>query len=294
MKFILTADLHLRDDCPRNRKDDYWQAQWKKIAWLKKKLIEYDAPILDAGDLFHKAKPSLWLINNCIDKLPTVILMKTIPGNHDLPYHNHDLLEKSGLETLNKSNSIEILKEGYTDYAECGVYAQWYESKIKINNVKLNEKNILIHHGMIWNKKKPFPGCEGFEAEDFINENPGFDLILTGHNHQSFTAFHNDTWLVNPGSMMRMSIDQRDFKPRIFIYDTETKKIDFEYFPIEADVWKEGIDEAKEKNKKIEKFVESLYNNYESGVSFEKNLELFFEKNKTSDEIKNLVWEVVK
>ena len=282
MKFILTADLHLRDDCPVNRKDNYWEAQWKKIRWLKEKKEEHDAIILDGGDLFNRAKPSSYLINNCIKKLPKII---TIPGNHDLPYHNINLLEKSGLETLNLSETINIIDEGVTTVfnSNCRLYAKWYGTKEKMGIFDESKINILIYHGMIWNKKKPFPNCEGFEAEDFINKNPGFDLILTGHNHQSFSTYHGNTWLVNPGSMMRSSIDQRDFKPRIFIYDTETKKLDFEYYPIEADVWKEGLEQVKENDKKIKKFVESLYNNYESGVSFEKN--------DTTDEIKKLIWE---
>ena len=50
---ILTADIHLRDDIPICRTDDYWRSMWQKVKFISKLQKQYQVPVLDAGDLFQ-------------------------------------------------------------------------------------------------------------------------------------------------------------------------------------------------------------------------------------------------
>ncbi len=119
-KFILMSDLHLRDTPPENRKDDYYLAMHDKLDCIRSLAIEYNAEILDGGDLFHKWKASPWLLGWAIEHLPDHIT--TVPGNHDLPGHNMANLEKSGLHVLHASGKIEILCTPIPKFVEPNVY----------------------------------------------------------------------------------------------------------------------------------------------------------------------------
>ena len=80
---ILTGDIHLRDDQPVCRTDEYFAAQHRKIKWLRELQEKHDCPVFDAGDLFSRSKPSHFLLQWAIQELPE--RFHTIPGNHDLP-----------------------------------------------------------------------------------------------------------------------------------------------------------------------------------------------------------------
>ena len=74
---ILTADWHLRDDVPVCRTDDYWAAQWTKIEFIVDLANEYDCPIYNAGDIFHKWKASPYLLYHTIyqiNKMQTILV----------------------------------------------------------------------------------------------------------------------------------------------------------------------------------------------------------------------------
>ncbi|MCK5344265.1 MAG: metallophosphoesterase, partial [Candidatus Heimdallarchaeota archaeon] len=64
MKYILTADWHIRDTTPRCRTDNYWMKQWNKINQVLQIAQEEDAVVLIAGDVFDKPRVS----NQTIEK----------------------------------------------------------------------------------------------------------------------------------------------------------------------------------------------------------------------------------
>ena len=107
---ILTSDWHLREDTPICRTDDYWNAQWKKVNFISKLQEKYDCPVIHAGDLFDKWKPSPWLLSTTISILPKKFY--TIFGQHDLPQHSLDLEHKSGINTLRQAKSLTVI-DGY-------------------------------------------------------------------------------------------------------------------------------------------------------------------------------------
>lgn len=63
------------------------------------------------------------------------------------------------------------------------------------------------------------------------------------------------------------------------------------FLPTEQDVLDlSELEAAKDKDERISAFVERLDKEWEAGLSFEKNLEKFFQSNMTEPEIKELVW----
>jgi hypothetical protein len=119
----------------------------------------------------------------------------------------------------------------------------------------------------------------------------GYDLIVTGDNHLPFVVKEGNQLLVNPGSMMRMTASQIDHKPRVYLWFADDNTVKPVYLPIKQGVIsREHIDRQKDKDKKIEAFVEHLKDNYEVGLSFEKNLEKYFRQNRTRKPVEQLVW----
>ena len=108
---ILAGDMHLREDVPICRLDDYWSAQIEKLGAIRELQIRHQCPIIHSGDLFNHWKPSPHLLTTAIEYLPE--WLETVYGNHDLPQHNLDLTYKCGIRTLEAADKIEVLLEAH-------------------------------------------------------------------------------------------------------------------------------------------------------------------------------------
>lgn len=297
---ILTADIEFRMYPPICRTDDYWAAFKRKIDWLNKLQQKHECPVFDAGDLFdkkYKVNPSHELLGYAMQNLPRPFY--TVPGNHDLPGKSLDnysnsamaVLEDAGVLTFVKSEIIKNLTIrgfpwGYEIKNHVGV--KEYLGKLHSDGVKA----VAIVHAMVYKEFEPWPGCEGHSAQEVMDLLPGFDLIVTGHNHQTFTHEDNGRMLVNPGSLMRNDADQIDHKPCVFLWYADTNSIKPVYAPIEQGVIsRQHIDDKNARESRMDAFVEKLGGQATHGVDFIKNLEVATKKQ--SQAIQDKVWKYV-
>lgn len=294
---LFTADLHLREDRPVCRRDDYWSAQWEKIAFLRKYQEEHGCPIYDAGDLFDRWKPSPYLLHMAIENLPR---LKTVAGNHDLPNGNVQLLNKSGIGVLASAGTVEVgtrtyREEGYT------VHMVNFGEESLISELELSKspvKNVLVLHTTCWQGELPYPGADregGGEAKRLLKKYSDFDLIVTGHNHQSFVERCRGRILINPGSMMKMTVDQIDHKPSCYLWHVQYNKVKRLEYPVDADSAIDSLHlrSKRESANRIEAFISKLDGSVELGLSFEKNLERFFCRNTVSPEVVEIIKETI-
>lgn len=305
---ILTGDIHLRDDTPLCRTDNYFEAQTESILFIRGLQKKYDGiPVLDAGDLFNKWRPSPYLLAWAIDNLPYII---TVPGNHDIPYHNVVLLDRSGLNVLDAAEKIQISIDEYIfpeppivpkvlNLLICpfpwGAKMKKYEEREypKLLWQQYPPRKVALAHTLVYKNENLWPGLQADKAIDLLRRT-NFDLIVTAHNHKSFVVEYEGRLLVNPGSMMRMAADQENHKPCVFLWYAKTNTVEPVFLPIkEGVISREHIEIKQNHDKRMEAFVTHLKNKYEVGLSFESNLELFFNKNRTQKAVKNLIWEAV-
>ena len=109
---------------------------------------------------------------------------------------------------------------------------------------------------------------------------PSMDLIVTGHHHQTFVLEKDGRMLVNPGSLMRNDADQIDHRPCVFLWYAEDNSIKQVFVPIEKDVIsREHIEERKEKENRLDAFVEKLGQQTIDGINFSRNLEIAISEN---------------
>ena len=290
---ICTGDWHLRESTPACRTDNFWEAQWKKVAFVRDLQIKYQCPVIHSGDLFDHWKPSPYLLSQAFKNLPDQFW--TIYGNHDLPYHALENAYKSGVDTLLAGGRITMLS---------GVH--WEQTPQENSGILFprmeTDRKMLVWHVMTYTGKLPWPGCTDTHADKLLQQYPQFDIILTGHNHKFFVAQDGNRLLLNPGSLTRQTADQIDHKPSVFLYSAETNAIERIFLPIEKEVMsREHIAVKERRDKRIEVFVEHLKREWESDtpgkkeISFEKNLErvLHSSKNILSKDVITIIHKAI-
>jgi predicted phosphodiesterase len=279
---ILTGDWHLREDTPLCRTDNYWDEQWRKVGFVSNLQTKHQCPVIHSGDLFNHWKPSPYLLTKTIEYLPGDFW--TVFGNHDLPQNNIEMREKSGIEVLDRTGVLRVLESGH------------WNQPVKKNSMLWPKTNseMLVWHTMVWQGDQPWPGCADPEAGKLLRDTKGPDIIVTGHNHKPFVAERDGRLLVNPGSLMRMSADQIEHRPRVYLWFEEDNSVEPIYIPIDVNgvsaVSRVHLEQIQEKDSRIEAFIEKLDMDWSSEVSFRKNLDQFFANNDIPIKVQDLVW----
>ena len=109
---LLVGDIHLSAKAPlcRAKEPDWFEAMARplmELVDLQKQIgKESDGipPILCAGDVFDRWNSPPELINFALEYLPPQ--MYSIPGQHDLPNHNYNEIDRSAYWTLVAANKI--------------------------------------------------------------------------------------------------------------------------------------------------------------------------------------------
>ena len=286
---ILMADIHLREDKPVCRSDNFWETQWIKLGFVKRLQEEYQCEVVNAGDLYNHWKPSPRLITETMKYLPKEF--STIYGQHDLPQHSLELASKCGVNTLVESGHLRLLPGG-RHWGQEPDYKDVYH--IPLPKGTGNWREILVWHYMTYKDSRPFPQHTGPSARRLLKKYPEYDLILTGDNHIPFVQEYEGRLLVNPGSMMRTTAKQIDHRPRVYLYYAESNTVKPVYLPIEKDVIsREHIEVKEQRDERIDAFISKLDGDWEAAMSFEDNLKVFFKANKISENIQSIIYKAI-
>ena len=286
---ILTSDWHIRADTPQCRTDDFTEAMWKKVQFINDLATEHDIPILLAGDLSHRPQWPNWLIEKFMSIISDVEII-AIAGQHDLPGHNLEAIPQSGFGVLMRAGYITTPMP--TTMLNNKSLPPWIAGFSYGTEITKTDSSVAMTHQMVIEDKPYWPGQVASSAKSLLKKFPGYKLILSGDNHQSFVVEYEGRLLVNPGSMMRSTADQIDHRPRVYLWESKTNSVEAVYLPIEQGVIdRSHIDTKKEKDARIEAYTTRLSERYEVGLSYEENLKAYFEENRTRQQIKDRIWE---
>lgn len=278
---IWTGDWHLREDTPTAFVGDFQPEQWKAVGVIYDLQEEYDCEVINVGDLFNNWKPSPWLLSMTIQRLPKKF--HTIYGNHDLPQHNLELADKCGINVLKAAGKLNVLS---------GVH--WGQVPDGTGLLAAHERIICPWHVMTYQVKKPWPGITDPKASALLRKYPMYDLIVTGHNHQSFVEEHEGRLLVNPGGITRQTADQIDFKPRVYLWYADTNTVEPYFLPFtEGAISREHIEEIEERDARIDAFISKLNSDWDISLSFEDNIEVFCQANSIKEPIKEIIYKAL-
>jgi len=307
---ILCSDLHLRDDVPRCRLDDnYFETQMQKLRFIVDLSRSFRCPILCGGDVFDWWKVSPNLLNRTIRILRMGQEWFAVPGQHDLPRHNLSLVEKAGIwnlvyggmggfTTILDPSQDEIIHHPRGDISIRGVPYGGEPGDARKPPSRASGaifRRVVILHRLCYREAPPYPGAPADgKAGWFFKTLPEADLILTGDNHQQFTMTEVGRLLVNPGSMMRMSADQVDHHPGVFLWKAGTNTVERVEIPhMTTDISREHLEDREKRDARIEAFVSRLTGTYEVEVNFRENLKRHLSANRIPRLIAEAVWDFV-
>lgn len=279
MKVLLTADWHIRGDRPRCRVDEDWiDSQRQDIAAVRKIAnVNNVDEVWILGDLFHQprcATEAVVMVLDELKKFPRTV--RILPGNHDLPFHDYQNLDRCSLGIVLKSfkelagMEIEVVPgcgEGY------GVTACPFgmdpESPIC---------DVWATHRLVFEDDKARPMKDlGQTAQELLDASPLVrEMIVTGDYHHGYVHTGPDNRrVVTPGCLNIQVADMADYRPRAYIWDTMDGSVSLEYIGEEpaANVVTDYLEVEKLRDDRMEKVLQVVGSSEGVSLSFMDNLE---------------------
>lgn len=225
---IATSDIHLSVKPPLARADekDWYAAMARPLEAIKKLQKKLNCVVLCAGDLFDKWNAPAELINWAIDNLPDRML--TIPGNHDLPNHRHELWERSAYGTLVKAGKILMVTKPSVQYhlKPRGGYIRWVLRALQPGEDARNseytcrgELQVAMLHDYLWTAGKGYTGAPLEQRIDKVCKRfDSLGVVVVGDNHMGFRRrLKGGTRVVNCGTPIRRKSNEADYAPRVWL-----------------------------------------------------------------------------
>lgn len=293
---ILVGDLHIREDTPTCRTDNFWETQVLKFRWLKKLWYDNGQPlVLQAGDVFQKWKSTPSVLSLVFNELPPMV---TIPGNHDLPSHNLKEYKRSSLY------SVESSGLGWTimEVPQSMLINNWkivglpWEDSESSEVEECTYGDILLAHRMVLKEPTSLQLriMGGSSSKNYLKDNPKFQLIVTGHNHQPFSIANKGQRLVNPGSFTRQTASEIH-DPRVYLWYKKDNRLKAEYVPHKLEhLSRDHLDSERERDERLEAFVETLQNvEMDDSVNFRYNMMKYLKSNRVNPSVHSRILEAM-
>lgn len=294
MKLIVTADWHLRATRPRCRTDENWiETQRNALAQIKKISVEKNAPVFVVGDLFHSNSDTsfecIQLVQSLADELGELYILA---GNHDLPYHSSENINKSAIGILLNSNNIASIRE----------FNLWVLNHKDVtcscsnfDEVDDKDAEIVFKHTLVFPDLKSLPpNVDAITAKELLEEFSNAQWIFTGDYHRNFHYEKNGRHVVNPGCLLRQASDMKNYKCGVYYVDTDENIVEF--VPIidnESFVDDSYILKQEEREERIESFVDKLSDTKNVSLDFVDNVQKAMLENNFGFEIKTVVEELM-
>ena len=205
---IFVSDIHLSAKSPslRCEEPDWYNAMARPIREMSKLAKKLDVPIICAGDIFDHWNPPAELITFALQELPE---MYAVPGQHDLPNHSYEDIERSGYWTLVEAGVIVNIEPGVPMFTDNNIALFGFPWKFPIvpvsefltpkwkDNIESCQK-VSVAHAYCWQGQYKYA-----TAPDENNVRnfklSGYDASVFGDNHLGWVKGK----VCNTGGFMR-------------------------------------------------------------------------------------------
>jgi len=214
---IFCSDLHLSARPPRVRRmEPSWhEAMIRPLNELKALSERYAAPILCAGDVFDHWRAEPELINFALNALPK---MYAIPGQHDLPLHNIDLITRSAYWTMVLVGKIIPVMHKMPLAAENKLVIHGFPwgTELTPQIEESSKRHVAICHQYFWTDQHCYQGApRENEAGRFAQKVKGYQAVAFGDNHKGFLTSVSGVPVINCGGFMRRKSDEEEYQPQV-------------------------------------------------------------------------------
>ncbi len=256
MKGVITADWHLRATMPRCRTDkDWYNTQEKALNQILDFANEKKCPIFVVGDIFHTVGDTSFYCVSMVQKIAKKCRegLYILAGNHDLPYHSTENINRSAVGVLLRSKGILKIKDYFQSIEYEDVSAGNFDEETE--NCKIIFKHILCFPDM---KSLP-PNVDALTAKDLLEQYDKAEWIFTGDYHKNFHYEKNNRHVINPGCLLRQAVDFKDYQPGFYFVDTDKNIVEFNPIIDKEDFIDDTyILREKEKEERIEAFANKV------------------------------------
>lgn len=294
---VLCADLHLSLLPPPARAEEpnWFAAMARPLHELGRLARQEDVPILCAGDVFHRWDAPPELINFALAHLPP---MYAIPGQHDLPYHNHEDLDKSAFGTLVRAGKITLLSPDRPTLLPGG-FAWGFGWNTPITplaqDTPFSGVAIAVVHAYCWQHKASYQGAdEGAHVRAFRDRLFGYDAAVFGDNHKGFLKEFPGLTLFNCGGFMRRRTDEAGSSPMVgLLYDNGRVRP----YPLDTshDKFSQATPTVQQEHEaaEIEAFVRRLGETQPESFDFAAAVVHFIEAHEVAPGVKQILLEAI-
>lgn len=290
---ILVSDIHLSHKPPVARSAEvcWYTAMQRPLVQLMKLANKYKCPTICGGDLFDKWNSPAELINFAMDHLPHPFY--SVAGQHDLPLHNYDDIEKSAFWTLVKSTRIQVLDNTLVQTLD-GISLHGFSWGSEVTpcperHALDDSIHLAVIHAYVWQKGFGHPGAsEDSQLKAWSGRLQGYDAVLFGDNHVPFQKGK----VLNPGSFMRRKSDEINHKPCVGLLHRDGS-ITLEYLDCSEDKWIDplGVLEtaSSESGLDLSGFLEELTGLADSDLNFADAVLKFMETKSVHEGVRRLL-----
>ncbi len=299
---ILTADLHLSETPPaaRSSEPDWYEAMARPLLQLCALKDKYDCPVICAGDVFDKWKSPPSLINFALNNLPQ---MYAVPGQHDIPFHQYDDLNKSAYWTLKMEGRIRTLQgTGGRKVFEKGFTLSGFPFGDKVvlcRGIDGDGINIAVIHSYIWKAGHSYPGAPSVQSiGDWKDRLEGYDIAVFGDNHSGFTDKVGDCRIVNCGCLIPRRKDEKHYRHRPHVWLLhEDCSVEQHFLDCSEDKWcGESEESTKEDDKTIEgmtDFLRELSESEKDSLDFREAVHRYIDNNRVRGAVERVLLEAL-
>lgn len=291
IRLLAVGDLHLRSTAPAVRKDDFLMTMDRKLDFIfETARNERTDAVVFPGDVFDKSNPPHGLVEYAVRKFKdSGLTFLFVYGQHDLRYHTLDKKNSplGVLATALGKNAIVLCENSFDLVAQdvrVRVYgSSWGESipetLSSANSTK--EKSVgtyavFVLHRPVTVDRLPWTHEYLLHTSELVDACPGADVFVVGDNHKRFIDVINDVQIVNMGSVMRQTADQKFHDPGVEILTFGKSGISNKFIPIpiESDVFEaDETQDKEERDQKLADLASMLQKDYNSEMSFKEHMD---------------------
>jgi len=275
MKFIFCADLHLRSDVPRCRKEtesEWIETQRTQLRFIADLAFMHNCPVIIGGDIFHKPNVTDEIKNMLINEFSSVEV-HAIAGQHDLPQHSWDNVNRSSFGVLRNSGVLRSL----SGIGELRMFGQPL--------VGTKTGLVFIHDLVFENEKKIPPNVRAKTADQILDEYPDAEWIFCGDQHHFFHYKKQRRHVLMSGCMNRQASDFLNYEPVVHYVDTDNNLINTIAVPDDVSmITDEHIAEKNDREDRIAAFVTLIRDAKSVSLDFSNNVFQAISENGDLDE----------
>lgn len=292
MRMVVSADLHLREDRPRCRKDEDWnKTQEKALNQLCRFCIKNNCDLFLVGDIFHSAlefRMVIYIQKVAVKLSKFGLHLYYLWGNHDCLYHRGINFHKSAIGLLENSINCFPISDYFIKNGIESFSAENFDGETK-------DAEIIFKHVLCFPDMKSLPpNVDAMTAKDLLEEYPSAKWIFTGDMHKNFHYEKNGRHVVNPGCLLRQAVDFKNYEPGFYYVDTDTNTVEFNLI-IDSE---EFIDDSyilreKEKEERIEAFANKVGEVESVSLDYAENVKNAMLSSDLSKELKETIGELM-